>query len=467
MNHIFPKSSSENKYGVISATYNVGAYLDDYFKSMVRQSLDFKTHIYLILIDDGSTDNSAEIIKKWQGKYPDNIQYIRKKNGGQASARNLGLEYLETSWVTFIDPDDFIDRRYFEEVDQTIGTSQNLDLSMIGCNIQYYFEKLRLYLDRHPLRYRFNSGNTVHSIKDLKKNIQLSASAAFFRTDLIQTTQLRFDIKIKPNFEDAHFVNMYLIENYQASVSFVKDAKYYYRRRKVKNSTLDSAWKQSELYDDVLRYGCLDLFERADKKLGYIPEFLQRTILYHLAWYYKYIIDHPEFIDFLSLEQRRTFEALLIKIFEYIDLATIETFELSGIDDFIKQGWANAYKQNSLPYQIVYIAKQNKNLQLRYYAIETQSLNIQIDDINIETPALTIIEHTFLERNFINEYQFELPIINTMKTISIQLESYQIYLETYSKKCLNEIEIIYVKNKKIKNIKQLLYNFIRKIVLGN
>jgi len=467
MNHISSKDSSEYKYGVISATYNVGDYLDDYFQSLIRQTLDFKTHIYIVLIDDGSTDNSSEIISKWQKKYPNNIEYIKKANGGQASARNLGLECMKTEWVTFIDPDDFVDRRYFEEVDKAIGNSQDLDLSMIGCNIQYYFEKLKLYLDRHPLKYRFKSGNTYSLIEDLNKNIQLSASAAFFRTDLIQASHLKFDTRIKPNFEDAHFVNTYLIENYQTSVSFVKDAKYYYRRRKIKNSTLDSAWEKSELYDDVLHFGCLDLFERANKKLGKVPEFLQRTILYHLSWYYKYIVDHPEFIDFLSSEQKATFQMLLTKNFEYVNMDTIENFDLSGIDDYIKQGWANVYKKSFLPYQIIYLEKQDKKLQLHYYANEPQSLHIKIDDMTITTPDFVTSEHTFIEKNFINKYQFELPLTNTMKTISIYIESYPTYLKTYSNKSLDKIEITNIQSKNIKNLKQLLYNFVRKIILGN
>ena len=64
-------------------------------------------------MDDGSKDNSKEIINKWIKKYPSNIFYIYKENGGQASARNLGLEYIKTEWVTFIDPDDFLDVNYF------------------------------------------------------------------------------------------------------------------------------------------------------------------------------------------------------------------------------------------------------------------------------------------------------------------------------------------------------------------
>ncbi|EOH4508441.1 glycosyltransferase family A protein, partial [Campylobacter jejuni] len=104
------------------AVYNVEKYLDDFFKSIINQKLDFKSNIHLICVDDGSTDNSANIIKKYQKKYPKNIIYLYKENGGQASARNLGLKYLKENdlnilWVTFTDPDDFLDRDYFYEVD--------------------------------------------------------------------------------------------------------------------------------------------------------------------------------------------------------------------------------------------------------------------------------------------------------------------------------------------------------------
>uniref|UniRef100_UPI001F3516D2 glycosyltransferase n=1 Tax=Cronobacter sakazakii TaxID=28141 RepID=UPI001F3516D2 len=90
-------------YTVVSAVYNVGAFLDDYFESFIRQRLKFKKHIQLIMVDDGSTDNSAEIIKRWQKKYPNNITYIYQENAGQSSARNNGLQHVTTEWVTFID----------------------------------------------------------------------------------------------------------------------------------------------------------------------------------------------------------------------------------------------------------------------------------------------------------------------------------------------------------------------------
>ncbi|EED2584098.1 glycosyltransferase family 2 protein, partial [Campylobacter coli] len=121
------------QYTIISAVYNVEKYLDDYFNSIINQRLDFKKNIFMVLVDDGSTDNSANIIKKYQKKYPKNIVYIYKENGGQASARNLGLKYMQENnykapWVTFTDPDDFLDRNYFYKVDKFLSAHQDDDI---------------------------------------------------------------------------------------------------------------------------------------------------------------------------------------------------------------------------------------------------------------------------------------------------------------------------------------------------
>ncbi|EFV3405227.1 glycosyltransferase family 2 protein, partial [Campylobacter jejuni] len=138
------KYKAYNKYVIVSAVYNVEKYLDDFFKSIINQRLDFKSNIYLICVDDGSTDNSANIIKKYQKKYPKNIAYLYKENGGQASSRNLGLKYLKENdlnifWVTFTDPDDFLDRDYFYEVDSFLKKQNNI--AMVATNIIFYREK--------------------------------------------------------------------------------------------------------------------------------------------------------------------------------------------------------------------------------------------------------------------------------------------------------------------------------------
>ena len=219
------KEEGHYSYTLVTAVYNVGRYLDDFFKSLVGQKLDFHKHIKLIMVDDGSTDDSALIIKRWMKKYPDNIFYIWKENGGQSSARNLGLEHVTSEWVTFVDPDDFLDVNYFYNIDSFVYKNKDKDISLLGCNVVFYFEKNNFYKETHPLGFKFKSGDVCMPIEKIGKNIQLSASTAIFRTKLINDNNIRFDPEVKPAFEDAKFVQEYLLDVGNSSIGFLRDSK--------------------------------------------------------------------------------------------------------------------------------------------------------------------------------------------------------------------------------------------------
>jgi len=458
-------STQEHTYTIISAVYNTAPYLDKYFKSITQQTLDFEQHIYLILVDDGSTDDSYKIIKKWQKKYPQNILYIYQENSGQASARNIGLTYVNTPWITFIDPDDFINKEYFENIDKIIKHNYQTNLAMIGCNIKYYFEKFAIPLDRHPLRYKFKNTTLPIPIQHLDHYIQLSASSAFFKTNLIKKYHLQFDTKIKPNFEDAHFVNTYLLKSYNASVIFLKESLYYYRRRQKKTSTIDTSWNQPQLFDSVLKYGCINLFTRAKKNFGYVPFFLQKTILYHLSWYFKYMIDNPQFTSFLTKKQQKLFLSHLKIIFNDISIKTIENFDLSGIDDFIQSGWALYYKHEPLSIQTIHIKRKRKILNIHYYAHTNLAIKIKLDNKIIDNIEQTCHKHMFLNKIFINEYRITLPFDHLKQVLSIE-NNHTIQLETGNNYFKNHIAIYNIEQNYIKQIKQALYGYARTTLLG-
>lgn len=77
------------KISIIIPVYNVKEYLDKCLNSIINQSIK---DIEVILVNDGSTDSSELIIDKYISKYPDIFKKINKKNGGQGSARNMGLD---------------------------------------------------------------------------------------------------------------------------------------------------------------------------------------------------------------------------------------------------------------------------------------------------------------------------------------------------------------------------------------
>ena len=101
------------KVSVIVPVYNVEKYLKKCLDSLVNQTL---RDIEIIIVNDGSLDNSQNIIDEYVKKYPELIKSFIKENGGQGSARNLGLDYATGDYISFVDSDDWLDLNALEEM---------------------------------------------------------------------------------------------------------------------------------------------------------------------------------------------------------------------------------------------------------------------------------------------------------------------------------------------------------------
>ena len=97
---------------VIVPLYNVEEYLERCIKSILDQTY---TNMEIILVDDGSTDNSGSISDKYAGK-DQRIMVIHKENGGLSDARNAGLDAMTGDYVAFVDSDDFVSPWYLENL---------------------------------------------------------------------------------------------------------------------------------------------------------------------------------------------------------------------------------------------------------------------------------------------------------------------------------------------------------------
>ena len=103
----------EVKISVIVPIYNTEKYLRKCLDSLVNQTLK---DIEIILINDGSPDNSENIVSEYLERYPDKIVYHKKKNEGQGVARNLGIKMAKGDFVSFVDSDDYVDVTIFEKL---------------------------------------------------------------------------------------------------------------------------------------------------------------------------------------------------------------------------------------------------------------------------------------------------------------------------------------------------------------
>ena len=100
------------KISVIVPVYNVQDYLNACIDSIVKQTY---SNIEVILVDDGSTDESPKLCDQWAEKDP-RIRVIHKKNGGLSDARNVALDLCASEWITFVDSDDWIHHQALEKM---------------------------------------------------------------------------------------------------------------------------------------------------------------------------------------------------------------------------------------------------------------------------------------------------------------------------------------------------------------
>ncbi|MCZ7833612.1 CDP-glycerol glycerophosphotransferase family protein [Atlantibacter hermannii] len=456
-NNYGKKTEGHYQYTVVSAVYNVARYLDEFFASFINQKLEFRKHIQLVMVDDGSSDESARIIKKWQKKYPNNIHYIFKENGGQSSARNFGLQYCNNEWVTFIDPDDFIDRDYFYNIDKFLFAKKNENFLLLSSKIMFFYEKSKTSKDSHPLTYKFKNGNAIVPINDLGKNIQLSASASFFKLEHIKSYGVTFDTELKPNFEDGKFIADYLLYASQGYAAFISDSIYYYRKREDGSSTLDTAWQKTERFTVVPKKGYLETLKKYQEHSNFIPLHLQRTIIYEALWNIKWLVNNAEKASFLTDKQKQDYIEDLKAVFAYIDIDSILNFELAGCWFYYKVGMLSLFKSENPDNQITYIERfdaKKRMVQLRYFANHVTSEKITLDGYDINYYDAKTIRHDFLGNDFVLERRIWISIDNG-KILKFSINDKESRLSLASKHYQHGVDV----DKIIKHFQSITPNF--------
>ncbi|MCR5617600.1 MAG: glycosyltransferase family 2 protein [Clostridiales bacterium] len=165
----------EEKVSVIIAVYNTERYLEKCLDSVMSQDYE---NIELVLVDDGSTDKSLEIMEGYRNRYPDRITVLRKENGGQASARNLALGKITGTYLTFMDSDDYIDPDYIRTL-VTAAVENGSDAVISG---QYKVTSEGVVKD--TISYKVSGGRSPQR--------RLNIAGKLYRTDYIREHNITF-----------------------------------------------------------------------------------------------------------------------------------------------------------------------------------------------------------------------------------------------------------------------------------
>lgn len=393
-----------SSYTIVSPTYNVSRYLDEFLQSIVNQTIDSRA-LEVIMVDDGSTDDSAAIIEKWRSRYPRLITYVRKENGGLPSARNFGMAKASNQWVTFADPDDFLAPDYFEQVDRAVR--EHPDAMLMAAKEVMYYEAEGEVKDTHPLRGRFKKGNVFYRFDDEDHlPIIMAAGRSFYRVDEIRQQGIKADEQLFPSFEDGHFTNKYLLNLRKGSVGFLREPIYYYRKRAGADSLLDGTWSTEGKLLVQPRRGYLDLLKYAQHVRGYVPANIQRTVMYDLAWYFRHFVGHPAKSQFLAEDQIDEAYDLFHEICSYLDEDVLfaQPAHIVGFDQKIAfcRGFMGKYPlEQRVILQRVDVEK--KTLHFRTFGNDQSFL---LDGIPTKETNSKRTGRTFLGRNLYDSFEF-------------------------------------------------------------
>jgi glycosyltransferase involved in cell wall biosynthesis len=342
-------------FTIISAIHNVSPYLNQFLESIERQTYGME-NLDLILIDDGSTDDSLSVCESFAARWPRSVHVLHQKNSGQGSARNSGLAHSRGEWVTFTDPDDFLAFTYFSEISSFIDSFEENDGTpqIVSSSLRVFLEASGEYRDDHPLQAKFSRGNRVIDLAVDSDCIQMHCSSALFRRSIIDQHALRFDERIRPTFEDSHFIASYLLLTDFPHLGVVATALYFYRKRADASSSIELSGSNPAKYELVPRLGHLAILQAARSHLNSIPVWLQNMVLYDLAWYLKTDAEVVSPTAGLATSVLEEFHKLLGRILQLISADTIEWFSILPISDDIRfvlmHGWR---RENYLPSTVI------------------------------------------------------------------------------------------------------------------
>ena len=253
---------------VIIPVYNVEQYLEKCIDSIINETYK---NLEIILVDDGSTDNSGKLCDLL-AKKDSRIVVYHKENGGLSSARNFGIDKANGEFIGFIDSDDYIDNDMYETLHNLIKKDKS-DVSM--CGLYNIYANRKDSQVKEVKKYLMNAEEAIQMVLD-SKITSVTAVNKLYRKEIFN--DLRYDLG--KTSEDA-FIIVRLLDKCNL-ISVTNERKYYYYHRA--NSITKKPF--SEKSRDVLDAYNLN-YSIVEKKYPKIISSAKRRVL----WAYFYVLD--------------------------------------------------------------------------------------------------------------------------------------------------------------------------------
>lgn len=442
------------KISVIFPVYNVEKYVEEALDSIVNQTI-FED-IEVVIVDDGSTDNSRFIITKYELDH-DNIKIVRKENGGLSSARNCGIDNASGEYIHFFDSDDILLPYAYEKLyDLTIKN----DLEVTTSNfLRFNDEKT---WNHHTPQFVFKEIDEDCELTNMMEYTNLSwdmyCTNKLYKTDFLKCNNIRFFEGI--TFED----NLFTIEVYSKAkkVGLLDDYTFCWRTRESNDSitqsfTLKRATDLVNMFhmvQDFLEENIHDKEVLRTKYLKWLtvdisyfietiqnyPEEEHRHLFESIYGVYNLIPD--EFTENLNSYYSTLYKMLKNKDWDSLLLYTSNNYKNTPI---LPEGLKEEYKKDidfkkdamgeDLDIYTNNISKEGNEIIIKYnYKIpfleKTDDFDMNVRISNTES------EDVVLDSKYIDKYQFRIPV-DLLKpgksTVMMNFKSGEIEKEYYLK----------------------------------
>lgn len=231
---------NECKLSIIVPVYGVEKYIDKCLNSLVKQSLK---EIEIIVVNDGTKDNSQKIIDKYVKKYPDKIKSYIKENGGQGSARNYGLKKATGEYIGYVDSDDFVEKDMYKKL-YNKAKENNYDIVVCG-NYNVSEDYQNKNIDAFINNYNTDLENIFFG--------KMAVWNKIYKRDILIKNKLEFKEKVW--YEDLAFTLKAIMNS--NTFAFIDEPLYDYLIREgstMNNSNVKRNLEILEAFNDILSY---------------------------------------------------------------------------------------------------------------------------------------------------------------------------------------------------------------------
>lgn len=195
---------------IIVPVYNTEKYLKKCLDSLVNQTIK---NIEILVVNDGSSDNSQKIINEYAEKYSF-VKSLIKTNGGLSDSRNYAIPYTTGEYIGFVDSDDYVEPDMYEKM-YNEAKQKNLDL--IECN----------FIWEYPNKIKYDIGNKYTNINDFFLFGRVMVCNKLFKASIIKETNTKFPLGLR--YEDIEF--FYKLVPYFDKTDLLDNIFYHYMQR--------------------------------------------------------------------------------------------------------------------------------------------------------------------------------------------------------------------------------------------